>query len=92
MAGSSLASLDLLHVPSADGHVAAVLLEAVGQLLGRRGAVDVLLVVRVAVLCLLGRGGLGGRLGGGAGATAEHAHDAVGDGVTNCDTSIVKKG
>lgn len=87
MAGSSLASLDLLHVPTADGHVATVLLEAVCQRLGRYGAVGVLLVVRVRVL-LLGSGGLGGGLGGGTRATAEHAHDAIGDGVTNCDTSV----
>lgn len=89
VAGSSLAGLDLFHVPSADGHVAAVLLEAVSQLLGRGGTVGILLIVRVAVL-LLRRGSLRGGLGGSAGAATEHAHDAVGDGVADCDTSIVE--
>jgi len=34
-----LASLQLLQVPIADGHVAAVLIHALGELLGRFGAV-----------------------------------------------------
>lgn len=88
MAGSSLASLDLLHVPPADGHVAAVLLEAVRQGFGGHRAVGVLLVVRVAILLLLGGGGLGGGLGRGAGTATEHAHDAVGDGMADGDTSV----
>lgn len=66
-----------------------MLLETVGQLLGGHGAVRVLLlVVRVGVVLLRGSS-LGRGLGGGAGAATEHAHDAVGDGVTDCDTTVV---
>lgn len=85
-AGGSLAGLDLLHVPAADRHVAIVLLQAVGQVLGRETAVNILLLVLVGVL--LRGSGLGRCLGGGTRRAAEHAHDAICDGVSNCDTSV----
>lgn len=37
LSGSLLASLQLLHVPTADGHVALVLVHAVGKTLDVRG-------------------------------------------------------
>lgn len=79
LAGSSLASLELLEVPVADLHVAAVLVEALCEVLGGTGAVVVLLL-------LLGSGlGLDGssRFGG---AAAEEAADGVADGGANGDT------
>lgn len=83
LAGSSLASLELLEVPVADLHVAAVLVEALCEVLGGTGAVVVLLL-------LLGSGlGLDGssRFGG---AAAEEAADGVADGGANGDTAGVK--
>lgn len=81
LAGSSLASLELLKVPVADLHVAAILVEALCEVLGGTGAVVVLLL-------LLGSGlGLDGssRLGG---AAAEEAADGVADRRTNGDTAV----
>lgn len=66
-----------------------MLLEAVGELLGHGGTVGILLLVVGVAVLFLGRGGLRGGLGGGAGAATEHAHDAVGDGVADCDTSVI---
>lgn len=61
----------LLEVPVADLHVAAVVVHALGELRRRAGA-----VVRLRLLRLLR--GDGGRLGGRRGA-AEHAADGVAD-------------
>lgn len=69
----------LLQIPPADGHVAAVLVHALGELLGRALAV---VPPRAAAVACLGRGlGLGGlgRLAGSA--AAEDAADAVADDV-----------
>jgi hypothetical protein len=72
LAGGSLASLELLKVPVADLHVAAVLVEALCEALGGAGAVVVLVV-------LLGSGlGLDGS--GFGGAAAEEAADGMADG------------
>lgn len=82
LAGGSLAGLELLEVPVADLHVAAVLVEALCEVLGGTGAVVVLLLV------LLGRGlGLDGS-GGFGGAAAEEAADCVADGRADGDTSV----
>lgn len=73
LTGSSLAGLELLQVPAADLHVAAVLVEALCEVLGGTGAVVVLLL-------LLGIGlGLNGSSRFGR-AAAEEAADGVADG------------
>lgn len=84
LAGGSLAGLELLHVPSADRHVALVLVHAVGEALGGEGAVGAPLVV-LGLLRGLGRG-LGGCLG--RAATAEHAADRVADGGAYGNTTV----
>lgn len=82
LAGRSLAGLELLEVPVADLHVAAVLVEALCEVLGGAGAVVVLLLV------LLGRGlGLDGS-GGFGGAAGEEAADCVADGGADGDTAV----
>lgn len=83
-AGGSLAGLQLLEVPVADLHVAALLVHARGELLGRGLAVVVagpLVLVRGLGLHrgLLGCGGLGG--------AAEHAAEGVADGRADGDTT-----
>ena len=74
---SLLASLQLLQVPIADGHIAAVLIHALGELLGRLGA------VAAQGLLLLGGSRIGLRRVGSrlAGAAAEEGRDAVADDV-----------
>lgn len=81
--GSGACAYQLVQIPSADAHVAAVLVHALGELLRRAGAV----VAPAAVL--LGRGGrcLDG-LGRGAG-TAEEPADGVADGGSYRDTAVV---
>lgn len=87
LAGGGLARLELLEVPVADLHVATVVVEALGELLGGAGAVVaaplllLLLVLRLHGRLLLGRGG---RLGGAAG---EEAADGVADGGADGDTA-----
>jgi hypothetical protein len=84
LAGSSLAGLELLEVPVADLHVAAVLVEALCEVLGGTGAVVVLLLLLGGGLGLDGGSGLGG-------ATAEEAADGVADGRANGDTAMSEK-
>lgn len=75
----------LLQIPPADLHVAAVLVHALGELRSRALAVarGVPLVV-----VLLGGCGLGLRRGSGlGGAAGEEAADGVADGGTDCDTT-----
>lgn len=88
LASSSLTSLQLVHVPSTDGHVARVLVHAVREALGSHGAVRVLLLVGVvvALLLLLGGSGLGVRGLGGT-AAAKEAADGVADGGANGNTT-----
>lgn len=81
-AGGGLAGLELLEVPVADLHVAAVVVHALGEALRGAGAVVVLLLVLGG---LLGLHLLGGGLGGAAG---EEAADGVADGGANGDTAI----
>lgn len=71
LAGSSLAGLELLEVPAADLHVAAVVVEALCKVLGGTGAVELLL--------LLSGLGLDGSSSFGR-AAAEEATDGVADG------------
>lgn len=80
LASGGLASLELLKVPVADLHVAAVLVEALCEVLGGAGAVVVLLVLLGGGLGLDGSGGLGG-------AAREEAADCVADGRADGDTS-----
>lgn len=72
LAGGSLAGLELLEVPVADLHVAAVLVEALCEVLGGTSAVVVLLLLLGSGLGLHGSSGLGG-------AAAEEAADGVAD-------------
>jgi hypothetical protein len=81
LASSGLASLELLKVPVTDLHVAAVLVEALCEVLGGAGAVVVLLVLLGSGLGLDGSGGLGGAAG-------EEAADCVADGRADGDTAI----
>lgn len=87
-----LASLELIEIPRADGHVAVVLVEAAAEIgdirLARAGlAVALLLALllgglhekRVLLLLLLS--------GRGAGAAAEEAADCVSDRGADCDTT-----
>ena len=80
--GSGVCAYQLVQIPSADAHVAAVLVHALGELLRRAGAV----VAPAAVL--LGRGGRLDGLGRGAG-TAEEPADGVADGGPYRDTAVV---
>ena len=88
LAGSGLARLELVKVPTADGQVALVLVHAapeVGDVL-RAHAGSLVLGVHGGLAVL----GLGERLVGrrsGAGATAEPAADGVTDGGTDSDTA-----
>lgn len=80
LASSRLASLQLVHVPSANRHVALVLVHAVRKALGRHGAIGVLLLVGVVVALLLLSGNRGLRVRRLAGATAtEETTDSVAD-------------
>jgi len=95
LASSRLASLELLQVPPADLHVAALLVHAPRELLRRAGAVVApRLVVGVAAAVgldvVLGRG-LGGE-GLVGGAAAEEAGDGVADGGAYRDTTGKDKG
>lgn len=79
LASRSLASLQLVQIPSANLHVSILLIHARSELLGRTRAV----VAPGAVLCL-GRGSCrgGGLLDGvvgGCGTTAEETADCVAD-------------
>lgn len=82
LAGGGLAGLELLEVPVADLHVAAVVIQALGEALGGAGAVVELLLLLGLLLGLelLGRG-----LGGAAG---EEAADGVADGGADGDTAV----
>jgi hypothetical protein len=85
----------LVQVPSTDGHVALVLIQALAEVLhvGRAGRVlpgrGAVALVEAAFHGLsLGSSSLLGFGGGARGATAEEAADGVADGGTNCDTTI----
>lgn len=90
LASSGLAGLQLLQVPPADLHVAALLVHALGELL--RGAGTVVAPRRVAGV--LGTVGLQavvlrfGRQGLAAAAAAEEARDGVADGRAYRDTTF----
>lgn len=90
LASSSLASLQLVHVPSTNRHVSLVLVHAVCEALGRHGAVGILLLVGVVVALLLlsGDRGLGVRSLAGATAAKETAN-GVADGGADSDTSTL---
>ncbi len=81
--GSGVCAYQLVQIPSADAHVAAVLVHALGELLRRAGA-----VVAPAAVLLLGRGRCLDGLGRGAG-TAEEAADSVADGRSYRDTTVI---
>ncbi len=81
-AGSGLAGLELLEVPVADLHVAAIVVHALGEALDRAAAV-VLLLLWLIVL-LLGLDLLGGRLR--RAATKETA-EGMADRGTNSDAA-----
>lgn len=88
LGSSSLASLELVKVPAADGETALVLVHALAEvgdvgLTGARGLVRGV-GVRVLRLDLLRLGLCRGR---GRGAAAEEATDGVADGRTYCDTA-----
>lgn len=89
LASSSLASLQLVHVPSTDRHISRVLVHAVRKALGGHGTVRVLLLVGIVVALLLlgGSSGLGVRGFAGA-ATAKKAADGMADRRTNGDASV----
>lgn len=91
LASSSLAGLELLEVPPADLHVAALLVHTLGELLGGAGAVvapGLAVGVRLAVGLDAVVGGLGGQ-GLAAAAAAEEARDGVADGGAYRDTTFV---
>lgn len=80
LTSSSLAGLELLEVPVADLHVAALLVHALCELLGGAGAVVAPLLGGRGLA--RGDGGvvLGRGLGGRGGAAAEHAANGVANG------------
>lgn len=83
--GSSLAGLELLKVPIADLHVAAVLVHARGELLGGAlavGGAPLVVLLRGSGLDLLLRRGSSLR-----GAAGEHAADGMANGGTDRDTT-----
>lgn len=85
LAGSSLASLELLKVPIADLHVATVLIHAVGEALGSTSAV---VGVPGLVLGGLSLDGCSRRCGSGlGGAAGEEATDGVADRRTDSNTA-----
>lgn len=88
LAGSLLAGLELVKVPSADVQRALVLVHALAEVVDVRGTCALLLaLVAAGVVCALleGRGlRLGGRR---AGATTEEATDGVADRGTDCNTA-----
>lgn len=89
LASSSLASLELVKVPAADGQVALVLVHAaaeVGDVLRAHGGRLVLRVHGDLAVLRLRYGLVGGR-GGRAGSTAEPATDGVADRRADCDTA-----
>lgn len=91
LASSSLASLQLIHIPSADRHIARVLVHAIREAFGRHSTVRVLLLVGVVVALLLlgGRSGLG--VGSLAGATAaKEATDSVANGGADGNSTVSK--
>lgn len=85
-----MASLELLEVPVADLHVAAVFVQALGESLGGASAVVsiLLLLLVILLLVLLGSLGLHG-LGGRSlfGRAAEETTDGVADGGADSDTT-----
>lgn len=76
LASSGLASLELLEVPAADLHVAALLVHALGE--GLRGALAVVAPLALLLRVHLGLRGLRRRFGR-RGAAAEETADGVAD-------------
>jgi hypothetical protein len=90
LAGSSLARLELVKVPAADGEVALVLVHAapeVGDVLSANAGGLVLGVHHGLAVLVLGQR-LVGRRSGCAGAAAEPTANGVADGRTDCDTAV----
>ena len=90
LAGSSLARLELVKVPAADGKVALVLVHAapeVGDVLCAHTRGLVLGVHGGLAVLVLGERLVDGRSGC-AGAAAEPTADGVADGGTDCDTAV----
>lgn len=93
---SSLASLQLIQVPSADAHVALVVVHALAEILHVGGARRVFPRGRVlagveTVVHGLGGGSivlLGLLLSRSAGTAREESADGVADGRTDCDTTV----
>lgn len=93
LAGSSLARLELVKVPAADGKVALVLVHAapeVGDVLCAHTRGLVLGVHGGLAVLVLGERLVDGRSGC-AGAAAEPTADGVADGGTDCDTAVGRK-
>lgn len=84
LAGGGLARLELLEVPVADLHVAALLVHALVEL--QCGRLAVVAEILLRVLCLRLDGLLGRGLGG-RGAAGEEAADGVADGRADGDTA-----
>jgi hypothetical protein len=90
LAGSSLARLELVKVPAADGEVALVLVHAapeVGDVLCANAGGLVLGVHGGLAVLVLGER-LVGRRSGCAGAAAEPTTNGVANGGTDCDTTV----
>jgi len=90
LAGSSLARLELVKVPAADGEVALVLVHAapeVGDVLCAHARGLVLRVHGGLAVLVLGER-LVDRRSGCAGAAAEPTTNGVADGRTDCDTAV----
>lgn len=80
----------LLEVPSADLHVALVLVQTLCERLGIILATSrAPLVILVAVVVGLACDCVVGLFGWGGGSATEHAADGVADGGTNCYTAVV---
>ena len=93
LAGGSLARLELVKVPAADGKVALVLVHAapeVGDILCAYTRGLVLRVHGGLAVLVLGERLVDGRSGC-AGAAAEPTADGVADGGTDCDTAVGRK-
>jgi len=86
--GARIETYQLLHIPTADLHVARVLVHAVGELLGDAGAVVAPLLLARALV--LRRNVVLLSLGGRTATAAEEAADCVADRGANGNTTTEK--